>query len=76
MKLKSYKTKEREINLKIKQLKNKRLKMLSLDIQKKSKSFEKFSKKAHKSLKDARDEVIHNGTLEVVIKNKPKKIYL
>ena len=37
--------------------------MLSLDIQK-SKSFAKdFQKKHIKSLKDARDEVIHNGTL-------------
>lgn len=50
--------------------------MLSLDIQK-SKSFAKdFQKKHIKSLKDARDKVIHNGTLEIVIKNKPKKIYL
>ena len=36
--------------------------------------YSKIKKKHIKSLKDARDEVIHNGTLEVVIKNKPKKI--
>lgn len=50
--------------------------MLSLDIQK-SKSFAKdFQKKHIKSLKDARDEVIQNGTLNLIIKNERKKIYL
>lgn len=50
--------------------------MLNLDIQK-SKSFaQDFEKKHIQSLKNARDEVIQNGTLKVIINNKPKTIYL
>jgi hypothetical protein len=50
--------------------------MLSLDIQK-SKSFAQDFEKQHiQSLKDARNRVIGNGTVEVVINKKTKKIYL